>query len=270
MSTSNPKGSALITGASSGIGARYAEQLARRGHDLILVARDQARLDALAARLREQAGVRVEVLRADLAVRDDLARVEQKLRDDETIALLVNNAGIAASGPLAEADPAALDALIALNVLALTRLAGVAAARFGARGRGAIVNIGSIVALLPERFNAVYSASKAYVLSLSQTLQAELASRGVQVQAVLPGATRTEIWASSGLDASQVPDSMFMEADELVAAALVGLDRGERVTIPSLPDPADWEALDAARGALGPNLSHDHAAPRYREAFAPA
>jgi len=258
------QGKALITGASAGIGATYAERLARRGHDLLLVARDLARLEEMAGRLAQQHGVKVEVLKADLTQKADVLAVEDRLRGDAEIGLLVNNAGIATHGTLAEADLDLAESLIQLNVVALTRLASVAAAQFTARGRGAIINIASVVALAPEMFNAVYSASKAYVLSLTQTLGSELAGKGVQVQAVLPGVTRTEIWERSGMDGSKLPPEMIMEVGEMVDAALAGFDQGELVTIPSLPDAADWKAFVAARGALGPNLSRNHAAPRYK------
>lgn len=255
---------ALITGASSGIGATYAERLARRGHDLLLVARDAQRLQALAERLGGEHGVAVEVLPADLTQKADVLEVERRLREDASIGLLVNNAGVAMNGRLADADPEQAEAMIQLNVVALTRLAAAAAANFSAAGRGGIINLGSVVALAPEMFNAVYSATKAYVLSLTQTLAGELRESGVQLQAVLPGVTRTEIWERSGTDASALPPSMIMEVGEMVDAALAGFDRGELVTIPSLPDAADWDAFVAARAMLGPNLSRNQAAARYK------
>jgi short-subunit dehydrogenase len=264
MTTLNTKGTAVITGASSGIGATYADRLAGRGFYLVLVARDQIRLEALAARLREEKGVEVEVLRADLTQRSDLAAVEQRLREDASITVLVNNAVVAINGTLAQADSAGLDTLIQLNIVALTRLASAAADGFGKQGRGAIINLGSVVALIPERFNAAYAASKAYVLSLSQSMNAELSPLGVQVQAVLPGVTRTEIWERSGLDLDAIPAEMVMDVDSMVDAALAGFDQGELVTIPSLPNAEDWQALVAARHALGPNLSLRHAAARYK------
>ena len=264
MSKQPITGQALITGASSGIGATYAEHLARRGHNLILVARDLQRLDALAQRLRQVHGVTVESIKADLTRQDDMLKIEQRLRSDAVISVLVNNAGVAMSGNLAESDPDSADELIQLNVVALTRLSAAASASFSAAGRGAIINIASVVALNPEMFNAVYSASKAYVLSLTQTLHSEIGKLGVQVQAVLPGMTRTEIWGRSGVDESGLPAEMVMDVDELVAAALAGFDQGELVTIPSLPDVADWRAFVSARGHLAPNLSHRHAAARYK------
>jgi short-subunit dehydrogenase len=270
MTASLSSRTALITGASSGIGATYAERLARRGHDLLLVARDRVRLEALAARLRADTGVAVEVLPADLTLRADLARVEQRLREDARITMLVNNAGIAVAGSLVGADPDRLEAMIQLNVVAPTRLAAAVAPRFAAAGGGTLINVASVLALAPELFNGSYSGTKAYVLNLSQALQHELAPRGVRVQAVLPGATRTELWERAGIELAQLPPSMVMDVNEMVDAALAGLDHGETVTIPSLPDNGDWEAYSAARLALGPNLSRDRAALRYRAATAAA
>lgn len=264
MNSVQSKGTALVTGASSGIGAIYAERLAARGFDLLLVARDEQRLEAAANKLRTEHGVRVEVLKADLTQKDDVLKLEQRLRSDSSISLLLNNAGVAADGLLANADMEQLERLIQLNVTTVTRLASAAAASFAKAGRGTIINIASVVALFPERFNATYSASKAYVLSLTQSLNAELNGTGVQVQAVLPGVTRTEIWERSGIDASQIPAQMVMEAGEMVDAALSGLDQGELITIPSLPQASEWEAFVAARHLMAPNLSRDKAAARYK------
>jgi short-subunit dehydrogenase len=263
MNSAKSQGTALVTGASSGIGAVYAQRLAARGFDLLLVARDQQRLDEAASKLRAEHGVNVEVLKADLTQKDDVLKLEQRLRSDSNISLLLNNAGVAADGLLANADLDQLERMIQLNVTAVTRLASAAAASFAKAGRGTIINIASVVALFPERFNATYSASKAYVLSLTQSLNAELDGTGVKVQAVLPGVTRTEIWERSGIDASQIPAEMVMEAGEMVDAALSGLDQGELITIPSLPDAADWDAFVAARLVMAPNLSKSKAAARY-------
>ena len=264
MNSPKSQGTALVTGASSGIGAVYAERLAARGFDLLLVARDKARLESAASKLRDVHGVQVEVLKADLTQKEEVIKLEQRLRSDSSISLLVNNAGVAVNGLLANADPDELEKLIQLNVTTLTRLASAAAAAFTNAGRGTIINIASVVALFPERFNATYSASKAYVLSLSQTLNAELEGTGVKVQAVLPGVTRTEIWERSGLDATNIPAEMVMEAGEMVDAALSGLDQGELVTIPSLPDAGEWQAFVAARHVMAPNLSHSSAASCYK------
>ena len=257
------QGTALITGASAGIGATYAQRLAARGYNLIMVARDAARLQRLAAQLQAAHGVQIEVMPADLTRRDELLAVEQRLRTDAAITLLVNNAGMAVQGQLIDADIDRYEAMIQLNVISVTRLAAAAAASFGARGNGTIVNIASVLALAPELFNGTYSGTKAYVLNLSQSMQQELAPLGVRVQVVLPGATRTDIWDRSGGSVDALPAEMLMEVDDLVDAALSGLDQGEVVTIPSLPARADWEALEAARHALGPNLSRNHPAERY-------
>src|SRR4051812_30726493 len=230
------KGTALITGASSGIGAVYADRLARRGHDLILVARSRAQLDALATRLTSDTGRSVGVIVADLNEKADLARVEQVLRSDANISVLVNNAGIAMSGNLADADPDRLEGMIRLNVLAPSRLALAAIPGFVARGAGTLINISSVLALAPERFNGAYSGTKAYLLNLSLRLQQEVASKGVRVHVVLPGATRTAIWEKAGTDIASLPPNIVMDVDDMVDAALAGLDRGETVTIPSLPD----------------------------------
>ena len=264
MNSVQSQGTALVTGASSGIGAIYAQRLAARGFDLLLVARDQQRLEEAASKLSAEHGVQVEVLKADLTQKDDVLKIEQRLRSDSSISLLLNNAGVAADGLLGNADTDQLDQMIQLNVTAVTRLAAAAAASFAKAGRGTIINIASVVALFPERFNATYSASKAYVLSLTQSLNAELDGTGVKIQAVLPGVTRTEIWERSGIDASQIPADMVMEAGEMVDAALSGLGQGELITIPSLPDAADWDAFVAARHVLAPNLSKSKAAARYK------
>ncbi|PWE47460.1 SDR family NAD(P)-dependent oxidoreductase [Pseudomonas prosekii] len=264
MTTPQSQGTALITGASSGIGAIYAQRLAARGFDLLLVARDEQRLQDAAIQLREQHGVQVEVLKADLTQKDQVIKIEQRLRSDSSISLLLNNAGVASDGLLANADMEQLEQLIQLNVTTVTRLASAAAASFAKAGRGTIINIASVVALFPERFNATYSASKAYVLSLTQSLDAELSGTGVRVQAVLPGVTRTEIWQRSGIDASGIPAEMIMDAADMVDASLAGLDQGELITIPSLPDASEWQAFVAARHVMAPNLSRDKPAARYK------
>ncbi|MFK3800066.1 SDR family NAD(P)-dependent oxidoreductase [Pseudomonas sp. NPDC088444] len=264
MSTNSTLGTALITGASSGIGATYADRLAKRGFDLLLVARDQARLETIASDLRAKASVKVEVLKADLTDATDVAGLEQRLREDASITLLLNNAGVALSTPLSQANLGEVDRLIQLNIVALTHLSSAAAGAFAAKGAGAIINIASVVPMIPERFNAVYAASKAYVLSLTQSLNAEIGEKGVQIQAVMPGATRTEIWERSGLDINAFPAEMVMDVNEMVDAALSGFDQKELVTIPSLPNAADWQTFVNARLALGPNLSLQHAADRYK------
>jgi short-subunit dehydrogenase len=257
------KGTALVTGASSGIGAVYADRLARRGYDLILVARNRDRLHKLATRLTTETGRTVEVVAADLSLDTDIRRVEEVLRTDSSITLLVNNAGVGATSPLLASDPAKMDSMITLNVTALVRLAGAAAPGFVARGAGAIINISSIVAVAPELLNGVYGGSKAFVLAFSQSLHHELSSKGVRIQVVLPGAISTEFWDVAGLPIENLPQTMVMNAQDLVDAALAGFDHGELVTIPSLPEAADWDAFESARLALGPNLSRSQPAKRF-------
>ncbi|MBN3195984.1 MULTISPECIES: SDR family NAD(P)-dependent oxidoreductase [Pectobacterium] len=256
------KASVLITGASTGIGAVYAERFARRGHDLVLVARDKAKLETLADRLRQENGISVDVLPADLTQASDLAVVEARLREDEQIGILINNAGIAQSGSFTEQTPDSIESLIALNVTALTRLASAVAPRFVKAGEGSIVNISSIVGLAPEFAMTVYGATKAFVLFLSQGMNVELSSKGIYVQAVLPAGTYTEIWDRAGIDISN--SAKFMEVGELVDAALVGFDRRELVTIPPLHNAARWDTLDASRQALLSDIKQDEAAERYK------
>ena len=252
----------LITGASSGIGTVYAERFARRGHDLVLVARDTGRLDALATRLRHDTGVAIDVLPADLTQRADLATVETRLRDDARIGILINNAGIAQSGGFTEQSADSIEQLITLNTLALTRLAAAVAPRLASAGEGAIINIGSVVGLAPEFGMSVYGATKAFVLFLSQGLSLELTPTGVYVQAVLPAATRTEIWERAGIDINTL--SEVMDVGELVDAALVGFDRRETVTIPPLHVAERWDTLEAARQGLLSDIRQAQAAERYR------
>jgi len=252
----------FITGASSGIGATYAERFARRGHDLVLVARDKSRLDNLAVRLRAECQVAVEVLPADLASPADLSALETRLRDDARIGILINNAGMAQAGGFLDQTAEAIERLITLNTTALTRLAAAIAPRFAQSGTGAIVNIGSVVGFAPEFGMSIYGATKAFVLFLSQGLNFELAPKGVYVQAVLPASTRTEIWQRVGIDVNTLPE--VMEVGELVDAALLGFDRRELVTIPPLHVAQRWDVLDGARQGLLSDIRQAHAAERYR------
>jgi uncharacterized protein len=261
--TTQHKGTALITGASSGIGAIYAERLARRGYDLILVARNRERLSDLARRLTDATGRSVQVFPADLGDATELASVETLLRTDHSISMLVNNAGFGAATPLLQSDVARMSEMISLNVNALTRLTYAAVPGFVERGNGTVINIASIVAVAPELLNGVYGGTKAYVLAFTRSLHHELADKGVRVQAVLPGATATEFWDVLGHPVSNLPESWVMSAADMVDASLAGLDQGELFTIPALPDASDWSAYEAAREKLTPNLSRSQPAERY-------
>lgn len=256
------KGLAVITGASSGIGAVYADRLARRGYDLLLVARNRKRLVDLAKKLRET-GSNVGILTADLTVSNDVARVEQVLRQDSGITMLVNNAGVGSTTPLLNSDVADMSRLIALNVEALTRLTYAAVPAFVKRGSGTIINIASIVAIAPELLNGVYGGTKAFVLAFSQSLRHELANTGVKVQAVLPGATATNFWDIAGTPVDHLPQEIVMSAEDMVDAALAGFDQGEFVTIPALQDAGQWASYEAMRQSLMPNLSLAEPAARY-------
>lgn len=255
------KPSVLVTGASTGIGAAYAARFARRGHDLVLVARNTARMEALAERLRGETGVAIDIVPADLADPEERAVVEARLRDDARIGILINNAGANLGGTLIEQAADDIDRLVALNTTALVRLAHAIAPGLAAAGEGAIVNIGSVVGLAPEFGMPVYGATKAFVLHLSQALNLQLGPQGVYVQAVLPAATRTEIWANSGVDVATLP--AVMEVDDLVDAALAGFERREPVTIPPLHDAGQWDAFEAARQAMIPGFAQSRPADRY-------
>lgn len=254
---------ALITGASSGIGAVYADRLADRGYDLILVARDLERLRTSANALAGKYAIAATPLSADLGKPEDLERVAKRIREDEAISFLVNSAGVAPSGSVLDASEADLDRLVFLSVDVLHTLTVAAAKAFSGRGGGGIVNLASVVALMPETFNGSYAAAKSFVLTLTQSLASELDPKGVRIQAVMPGFTRTEIFERAGVDSSGIPASMIMEAGQMVDAALAGFDMGEVVTIPSLGDDGLWTSFDQARHALAPHLSLDRPASRY-------
>lgn len=257
------KGTALITGASTGIGAIYADRLAKRGHDLILVARNAERLTALARRIASDTGRKIETVQADLTSTADLRRIEDILRTNRSISTLVNNAGVGAAAPLVVSDVDKMEDMIDLNVTALTRLTYAAVPGFVARGNGTIINIASVVAIAPELLNGVYGGSKAYVLAFSQSLVHELADKGIRVQAVLPGATATEFWDIAGKPLHELPAQIVMSAADMVDASLAGLDLGEIVTIPALPNQAEWDRYEGARRAMSDKLSSVIPAPRY-------
>jgi short-subunit dehydrogenase len=264
MQKSKKLGTVVITGASTGIGAVYADRFAYRRHNLILIARDYQRLEKLAYRLYRQYGVTAEVMRADLSDKNDLRKVEKRLREDTDISVLVNNAGINVYGGLIYADADKLEMMIDINIVAVMRLTTAVISNFVAGKSGTVINIGSVSALAPELFNGSYSGTKAYILNFTQALQSEVGQYGVRVQAVLPGATRTEIWERAEGNLEELPQEMIMSVYELVDAALAGLDGGELITIPSLPNAEDWEKYNQMRLQLIPNLSRSHAAARYK------
>ena len=226
-----PRRTALVTGPTAGIGAAFARQLAERGHDLVLVARDQARLNALADELRSRYGVEAEVLVADLADREQLARVEGRVADpDRPVHVLVNNAGFGHKRPFLDNSVEDEQQMLDVLVTAVLRLTHAALGAMVARGDGQIVNVSSIAGYLPR---GTYSAAKAYVTSLSRWADATYRDRGVRVMALLPGFTKTEFHARMDVSRRSAPSWMWLDADRVVREALADLDAGRPVSIPS-------------------------------------
>lgn len=223
---------ALVTGASSGIGLAFARALAAKGYDIVAVARDKARLEALA----EELPTDVEVLAADLIDASQLRGVEERLTDGTPVDLLVNNAGFGAYATFAEHDPDAIEAEIRLNVVALTRLARAALPRMLAAGSGGILNVSSTAGFQPGPRFSVYTATKAYATSLSESLHEELRGTGVKVLALCPGFTRTEFQARNNYDASRVPGMAWSTPEGVVDEALKALARGQAVCVPGVPN----------------------------------
>lgn len=255
--------SVLITGASAGIGAIYADRFARRGHNLILVARDASRLNTLAEELQVLYGIKAEVLPADLTDTLSVESVAQRLHDDTNIGVLVNNAGMNISGTFATQSAASINQMTSVNLTSALTLAHAAATRFAIEGRGSIINLSSVVGLAPELGMPLYGATKAFLLYLSQALNLELGTKGVYVQAVLPAVTRTRLWALAGVDVNTL--SGVMDAGEMVDAALVGYDRRESVTIPPLHREEQWSLHEQTRQEMLTEFRQEHPAPRYQK-----
>ena len=226
-----PPGTALVTGPSAGIGRAFAEALASRGHDLVLVARNRERLEELAEHLRAKHDVTVEVLVADLADREELARVEARLADpDRPVSLLVNNAGFGHKQPFTHNSVDDEQEMLDVLVTAVMRLSHAAIGPMLARGEGAIINVASVAAFLPR---GTYSAAKAYVVSFSQWLDVTYRAQGVRGMALCPGFVRTEFHERMGVRRDSAPRWMWLDADRLVHDALHDLARGKSVSVPS-------------------------------------
>jgi hypothetical protein len=228
-----PRRNALVTGASTGLGAVFAERLARDEYDLVLVARAADRLEALAKRLSEQRGIEARALAADLTLPEQLARVEEELRERPPD-LLVNNAGFGTVGRFAEIDVEAEDREIRLNALALMRLTHAVLRPMVERGHGGVINVSSLAGEAAAPFTATYAATKAFVTSFTEALSEELRGTGVRVQVLLPGFTRTEFQERAGIDTRAIPGFAWMEPEEVVEASLAGLERGQVVCVPGL------------------------------------
>ena len=264
MTNSTSKKVALVTGASSGIGAVYADRLAARGYDLILVARRADRLEALCTQLATVHGVKAEPIVADLTKDQDLARIETILSTNGDLRILVNNAGLARLAPAAQMPANDVVSQIALNITALTRLTQAVVPAFVARKQGLIINLSSALAIHALPISAAYSGTKAFVLQYTRGLQQELAETGVKVQLVLPASTATEIWDASGVPLSALNQESVMTTENMVDAALAGLDQGETITWPSVADASLWEKYEAARAELFANTQAGRPAPRYK------
>lgn len=255
---------AIVTGASTGIGAIYARKLAERGYDLIIVARNAERLEANANRLRKETGRQVEVIVADLSNSIEILKLAERITEDKAVTFLVNNAGISIEGGVLQNTLADAEGLIAVNITAPTLLSIAAAKAFAERRGGAVVNISSVTAFAPEMFDGAYSGSKNYLINLTVSLAGSTKDAGVRFQAVLPGPTDTEMWARGQVPESVIPRSMIMSPEDLVEAALVGFDQGEILTLPTVADESAWSAYEAARLGLRSSLAAGQPAPRYR------
>jgi short-subunit dehydrogenase len=244
---------ALVTGASAGIGEAFAERLARDGYDLILAARRRDRLEAIAERLAKETGAGIEVFSLDLSEASDLAKLEERAVSDDRLTHLINNAGFGAYRPFVELDPGVAEDLIDVHVTATVRLTRAVLPGLIARGRGAIVNVASLLAFsgtlpadpLPQR--AVYAAAKSFMVTFTQTLAGELTGTGVRAMVCCPGVVKTEFHEVQGMDLSHVPR---MSSEDIVTATLAGLELGEVVCVPALEDASLVDKIGESKRAL--------------------
>jgi short-subunit dehydrogenase len=227
-------GTAIVTGASAGIGEAFARTLAARGFDLVIVARDRSRLERLAAELRDAGAVQVDVVAADLTKREDLARVEDVVRHTPTLTLLVNNAGFGTKGPFADSDLEREDEEIRLNVLALVRLTRAALPGLIARRDGAIINVSSVQGFFPSPLVATYGATKAFVNSFTESIASEVEGKGIKIQALCPGFTRTEFQVRAGIKSGSIPSAVWMTPQAVAEASLAALDGGDLYCVPGV------------------------------------
>lgn len=245
-----PRGTAVITGASSGIGRVYADRLAGRGYDVMLVARRADKLRSLADDLHARYDVEARAVVADLGDATQLEGVARRIADDGAVTLLVNNAGFSTAGVLADARWADVEAMVRVNVMALARLTLTVLPAFRARDRGTIINVGSVSGFASYAGMTGYSATKAFIHGFTLGLQAEVGGTGVRVQLVAPAGVATEIWDVAGVPLSSLDPAVVMTAEDCVDAALRGLDLGEQITVPSLADRQLLSRYEAAGLAL--------------------
>ena len=264
MSADTKLGTAVVTGASAGIGKVYAERLVTSGYNLFLVARRGDRLEELAKELEQQYGVQVKTQAADLGNEAQLESVAKAIAGDEQITLLVNNAGTSFVGTLDGATVDQLHTLININVVALTRLAMAILPGFKSRNRGAIVNIGSVLGFDGYPYAPIYGGTKAYVQNLTRALQAELAKTNIVIQLVTPASTVSEIWDVQGFPISNLDPSTVMSTEDTVDAALLGLERKEKITAPSIQDEALIAQYFEAGSALFAAAQTGQPASRYK------
>jgi len=238
-----PTSAALVTGASAGIGGAIAHELAQRGHGLVLVARRQDRLEALAQECSEAHGVRADAISCDLADADARGRLPGQISDlGLDVEVLINNAGFATGGAFHESDPDRELQQVRVLVEAIVALTSAFLPRMVERGRGAILNVASTAGMQPMPYSAGYAAAKAYVLSFSEAVHQEVRGRGVTVTALAPGPVETEFWDAAGWQVKggrsfekAVPRPARISAEEAARAAVKGLENGERVVVPGLP-----------------------------------
>jgi len=239
-------GTAVVTGASGGLGEIYAHRLAERGYDLMLIARRANKLEEVAAVLRAKYDVQVKTVSADLSDREDLQRVSTEVEHDSRITLLVNNAGASKLAFVGDTTHEQREAMMGVNVMALTVLSQVALRKFKERNQGTLINVGSVLGAFTLPISAIYSATKAYVMNLTLGLQSEVENTNVFVQLVMPASTSTDIWENSGFPLSNLDPASIMTPEHCVDAALAGLDLREKVTMTSVENKNLFDKLQAA------------------------